>query len=142
MEKQVRVGVGVIIVKPSGSILLGKRTGAHGEGEWSLPGGHLEWRESFEDCCRREIKEETDIDIVDEICPISFTNDIFDKEDLHYVTLFFWTKVLENVEAKIMESDKCLEWRWCRLGCELPDPLFAPLDHLLKVDGVRDIILS
>ena len=40
-----RVGVGVIVQR-DGRILLGKRLGAHGEGTWALPGGHLEFGES------------------------------------------------------------------------------------------------
>lgn len=51
-------GVGVIIVNPQGEILLGKRCGSHAP-FWSIPGGHLEAGETFEQCARREIAEET-----------------------------------------------------------------------------------
>src|SRR5215469_4737907 len=44
-----KVGVGVMILK-DGKVLIGKRKGAHGAGEWAWPGGHLEYMESFEDC--------------------------------------------------------------------------------------------
>src|SRR5438132_223143 len=57
-----QVGVGVIILK-EGKVLLGKRTGSHGAGEYSTPGGHLDYLESFEDCGRRETKEECGLDI-------------------------------------------------------------------------------
>ena len=59
--KRPSVGVGVFVYNMDGKILLGKRKGAHGAGEWSLPGGHLEFNESFERCCEREVMEETGI---------------------------------------------------------------------------------
>lgn len=34
-------------------------------------------------------------------------------------------------EAKIMEPDKCEEWRWCDWN-NLPSPLFIPIQNLLK----------
>lgn len=37
------------------------RKGSHGDGEWALPGGHLEMGESFEQCAVREVEEETGI---------------------------------------------------------------------------------
>jgi ADP-ribose pyrophosphatase YjhB (NUDIX family) len=54
------VGVSVLLIE-NGALLLGKRgpsTGA-AQGWLSTPGGRLEIDESFEDCARREFKEET-----------------------------------------------------------------------------------
>lgn len=48
-----KVGIGVMIFK-DGKVLLGKRKGSHGDGEYSFPGGHLNYMESFEDCAQRE----------------------------------------------------------------------------------------
>jgi len=124
MNKRPSIGVGVMVINPGFQVLLGKRQGSHGSGEWSLPGGHLEWNESFGDCCRREVEEETGI-VIGEIEPISFTNDIFEKESLHYVTLFFKTRL-----SSYIEPDKCVEWGWFYLH-NLPDPLFLPLHNFL-----------
>ena len=57
-----RVGVGVFVWK-DGKFLMGQRIGKHGQGSWSVPGGWLEHRESFEDCAKREIAEETGMEI-------------------------------------------------------------------------------
>jgi 8-oxo-dGTP diphosphatase len=51
-----------MIVK-NGSVLLGKRKGSHGEGEYAFPGGHLEYMESFEQCAHRETLEECGVEI-------------------------------------------------------------------------------
>src|SRR3989344_8808484 len=52
-----KVGIGIFLIK-DGHILLGRRKGSHGEGEYALPGGHFELGESFEDCVLRELAEE------------------------------------------------------------------------------------
>ena len=41
-----KTGIAVMIMK-DGKVLLGKRKGAHGAGEFAFPGGKLEWGESF-----------------------------------------------------------------------------------------------
>ena len=41
MEKQVRLGVGVLVFDLAGKAVLMKRTGSHGEGTWAPPGGLL-----------------------------------------------------------------------------------------------------
>ena len=107
-----RVGVGVILPRDD-KVLLGKRKGSHGAGTWSFPGGHLEPGESFEDCCRRETLEETGIK-VGKLIPVGFTNDIFEEEKLHYVTLYFMSENFEG-EPELMEPDKCEEWGWYAL---------------------------
>ena len=40
-------------------ILLGKHKDDHGTGEYAVPGGDLDYMESFEDCGKRETFEET-----------------------------------------------------------------------------------
>ena len=122
-----RVGIGVII-KDGNKILLGKRKNAHGEGYWSFPGGHLEFGETIEQCAARELAEETGLILMDPII-CATTNDLFQKEDKHYVTLFVqgsYKGVLENCEPH-----KCEGWKW--FSCdELPDKLFLPIQNLLR----------
>src|SRR5262245_11299947 len=56
------VGVGAVIVR-DGKALIIKRAHEPRKGEWSLPGGLLELGESLIDAVKREIKEETSLDI-------------------------------------------------------------------------------
>ena len=59
-----RVGVGVVLFcVQTGEILVGKRKGSHGSGQWALPGGALEWKETSSSCAKRELREETGIDL-------------------------------------------------------------------------------
>ena len=128
MNDEVRVGVGVIMLR-NGRFLLGHRIGSHGAETWAPPGGHLEMGESIESCARREVLEETGLKI-GAVKKLGFTNDIFEAEEKHYVTLFVVASCDEG-EAKVMEPDKCTQWRWCEFD-DLPQPLFLPLVNLLK----------
>ena len=123
-----KVGVGVIIIKDN-KVLLGKRKGSHGAGSWSFPGGHLEFNEEIEECAVREVREETGIEIKN-IRRLTFTNDIFEKEKKHYVTLFVISDYASG-KVKVMEPEKCEKWEWFEWD-KLPKPLFIPIQNLLK----------
>lgn len=122
-----RVGIGVFVLK-DGKFLIQKRQGSHGEGSWSLPGGHLEFGESFEDTARREVKEETDLNITN-IRFVAVTNDVFVDENKHYVTVWMLSDWLDG-ELLNMEPQKCTQQRWITFE-ELPEPLFLPWRQLL-----------
>ncbi len=125
-----KVGVGVFIIK-SNKVLLGKRKNAHGEGSWSFPGGHLEINESWEECAKRESLEETGLHISN-IRFATVTNDIFQFEQKHYITLFMIADY-QSGEPELMEPDKCEKWEWFEWDDKkLPHPLFLPIQNLLK----------
>lgn len=126
-EKRPYIGVAVIVVRDE-RVLLGKRKNAHGAGTWQFPGGHLEYGESIEACARRELLEETGLCAVN-LRTGPFTNDFFEDEQKHYVTLFVIADHAAG-EARVMEPDKCCCWDWFRWS-ELPTPHFLPVANLL-----------
>jgi 8-oxo-dGTP diphosphatase len=121
------VGIGVCVIK-DGKVLLGKRTNTHGEGCWSFPGGHLEMYESWYDCSKREVLEETGLQIKNPVFA-GITNDIFPEEKKHYITLFI-EAYFDSGELRIMEPEKCSEWQWFNWE-SLPEPLFHPINNLI-----------
>jgi 8-oxo-dGTP diphosphatase len=123
-----QVGIGVI-VRRQGKVLLGLRQGSHGAGSWAFSGGHLEFGESLEETARREVAEETGLRI-ENVLAVTFTNDIFIKENKHYVTLFV---VADSVvgEPQVLEPEKCKQWQWFPWN-DLPQPRFLALQNLLK----------
>ena len=129
-SKQPRVGVGVF-VRNGDQLLFGKRKGAHGVGTWSLPGGHLEFGESIEDCARREVLEEAGLTL-GAVSLGPYTNDIMHDEDKHYITLFVLGEY-DGGEPEICEPLKLEEWRWVHWN-DLPQPLFIPIENLLKAN--------
>ncbi len=128
MESRPKVGVGVIIIK-NNRVLLGKRKGSHGEGTWCFPGGHLEFNEEITDCAKREVMEETGIKIRD-LSIATITNDIFEKEKKHYITIYVLSRY-DSGNLKVMEPEKCEKWSWFEWN-RLPSPLFLPTKNLLK----------
>jgi 8-oxo-dGTP pyrophosphatase MutT (NUDIX family) len=57
---------------------------------WSLPGGKLEPDESIEQCLKREIKEETGLDIITK--ELLYVTDRFFGTDIHLVHMSFLVK--------------------------------------------------
>ncbi len=128
MEQRPKVGIGVIIVKDD-KVLMQKRINAHGDQTWSFPGGHLEFNEQPEEGAVRESLEEFGITIKDPKI-VAVTNDVFSKENKHYVTIFVLSESFEG-EVSIKEPDKCERWSWFSWE-NLPQPLFVPIINLLK----------
>lgn len=133
-----KVGIGVLIFKGK-KILLGKRTGSHGADTWAPPGGHLEFRESFENCAVREVKEETGLDITSPEF-LAVTNDIFEEENKHYVTIFMVAQHPEGQAVENLEPQKTTSWDWFDIK-SVPDQLFLPLNDLLSGEG-RNVLLE
>jgi 8-oxo-dGTP diphosphatase len=134
VKERPRVGVGVLVMR-DGNVLLGRRLGAHGEGSWAPPGGNLEYGESVEACARREVREETGLDL-DGLSRGPYTEDLFEPEGKHYVTLFVVARALAG-EPTVREPARCATWQWFR-WTELPTPLFLPLESLHRRGFVPD----
>lgn len=113
------VGVGVMIFKGN-KILMSKRKGSHGEGEYAFPGGHLEYMEKIEDCARRETKEECGIEIKD--IKFQFAAASRKYAPKHYVHIGVTAK-WKSGEPRVLEPEKTENWGWYNLK-KMPDPIF------------------
>ncbi len=120
IENRPKVGVGVMILK-EGKVLMTKRKGSHGSGEYSFPGGHLEYMESFEDCAIRETKEECGLRIKN--IRFLYVTNVKKYAPKHYVHIGLvadWA----NGEAKTLEPEKAGEWKWFDLNKLPKGPIF------------------
>ena len=133
--KSPKVGVGVFIIK-DGKFLMGKRQGAHGAGSWSVPGGHLEWHETFAETAIRETREEVGLEI-ENLRFGAVTNDHFIEEDKHYITIWMLSDWKSGTPVSV-EPDKFIELRWCTMNT-LPAPLFLPWNQLLNSSFIEQI---
>ncbi|MCS7139296.1 MAG: NUDIX hydrolase [Candidatus Nezhaarchaeota archaeon] len=57
------LAVDALVVRRGGSIVLVKRKRPPYEGFWALPGGFVEYGEAVEEAVKREVKEETGLDV-------------------------------------------------------------------------------
>jgi 8-oxo-dGTP diphosphatase len=126
LSKDIQACVGVMIQK-DGKILLGKRSGKHAPGEYSFPGGRIEYMESFECAVKRETEEEAGIKIKDikfqciaNIDRYSYRHDI--------VTGFLaeW----ESGDEKTDKEERIGDWDWYDID-NLPSPIFLPTQIII-----------
>lgn len=121
-------GVGVVIEDPKRRVLLGKRVNTIGEGTWAAPGGRFKEGESIEECAKREVLEETSMNIYD---PQIFAEVDVVAYNCRLVTTAVVTKRYEG-QPRIIKGGKHSEWRWFYLN-ELPEPLFVPAQKILEI---------
>ena len=127
--KKMGIGVGVVVLNEQGDILLGLRNDDKikadslfsGEGTWTLPGGKLDFGETFEVAAKRELLEETNI-VATQVEVFCFNNDI--NENAHFVTVGVVVKKYEG-HVIAMEPDEIVKWAWFNIN-NLPANLFLP----------------
>ena len=111
--KRPMVGVGAILLR-RGSVLMAQRGKEPLKGWWSLPGGALEIGESLADAVRREVREETGL----EIEPVGVF-EIFErilrdgegKPEYHYVLIDYICRV---TGGRLMPGDDVCAVEWVR----------------------------
>jgi ADP-ribose pyrophosphatase YjhB (NUDIX family) len=123
------VTVGALIFDLSGRVLM-VRTHKWSN-LWGIPGGKVNWGETCLDALRREIKEETDLQV--EQIEFALVQDcIHSKEfyrDAHFVLLNYTCQSVG--EQKVSLNDEAREFRWVSLEEALAMPVNQPTRTLL-----------
>ncbi len=98
---------------------------------WGIPGGKIKWGETCADALRREIKEETNLDITG-ISFVLVQDCIHSKEfyrDAHFVLLNYTCRCEGLRDVKL--NDEGREFRWVSLEHALEMPINQPTRRLL-----------
>jgi 8-oxo-dGTP diphosphatase len=123
VNREIKIGCEAFIIKDN-KILLGLRKNCFGEGTWGLPGGHLEFQEKIVEAVKRELQEEIGVDFAEENFKLAkVLDDIHKDSDRHYLHFSFEVEYA-NQEIKLMEPDRCVEWRFFDIK-NLPE-IFPP----------------
>jgi len=137
--KYPRIGVGVLLLRPDGAFVVGRRKSSHGAGQLALPGGALEWRESLATCASRETLEECGL-VIDErawTIPHAIAESVIDERN-HWLTVFASAAVDADATPENREPHKCEGWSFTTMAevQEMierdPESVFLPLRLLAK----------
>jgi nucleoside triphosphatase len=104
--------VGAVILNPEGKILLCK---SHKwENKWVIPGGHIELGEKMEDALRREIHEETGLEIYSAKL-LGIKESIF-SDTFHEPKHFIFIDYLCRTNSSLVTlNDEAQEYAWVKL---------------------------
>lgn len=124
------VTVGSLIFDSSGRVLM-IRTHKWSN-LWGIPGGKIKWGETGEEALRREIKEETNLD-VEAIRFVLIQECIHSKEfyrDAHFILLNYTCRCEGN--QNVVLNHEAQEFRWATVEEAFAMPLNEPTRTLLK----------
>lgn len=139
------VGVGALIFNEEGHLLLSLRgeKAKNERGKWEIPGGAVEFGETFEQALKRELKEELGIEI-EVLEMLQMCDHIIQDEKQHWVAPTFLCKIIKGVPV-ILEPQKCDQIGWFTLeeAQKLPLSIVTKQDiAILKKRGQQENIGS
>lgn len=83
------LSIAAAVVRRGDEILMVLQAGPGGEPVWSIPGGRIEPGELVVDALRREVLEETGIDVTDP-GRVAFLAQVEDRKDGYFATVWTW----------------------------------------------------
>jgi len=97
VQYEIRVGVGAIVKRSDGKLLLGKRNVVDNRGAWELFGGLVGPNETLEAAVIRQVREETGIEIKRLSIVATYVRD-FDRKHVKNVGLCYLCEYLSGEE--------------------------------------------
>ena len=106
------VGVGGVVIDRDRALLI-RRGSEPLKGEWSIPGGLLELGEELVAGVRRELKEETGLDVEPRECILVFDRIMREGERVkyHYVIVDY---LCRRVRGRVRPASDVVDARWVR----------------------------
>jgi ADP-ribose pyrophosphatase YjhB (NUDIX family) len=122
------VGVAAVVFDVRGQVLLVQRGREPSRGAWGLPGGLIDIGEALVDAVRREVLEETGLDVEVRDLLAAFEPIIRDSEgrvEYHYVVLDYWA-LARSGEAAPSDDAAAVAWVDARDAAALASYRLAP----------------
>ena len=118
--------VGVAIVLLDGDrVLLARRARGPYKGDWCFPCGYVEWEEDVREAAKREMLEETGLEV--EVGPVYAVHSNFHDPNSHTVGIWFQGSVLGG-ELQAGDDVDMVEYMPLE---RLPDNMAFPTDRLV-----------
>jgi nucleoside triphosphatase len=120
MQQYPEPTVGALIFNAEGKLFL--MSSHKWKCKWVVPGGHIELGERMEDALRREVKEETNLDIYD-------TEFLYDERFWKPSHFIFFDYVCRTDSTDVTLNDEAEEYVWVTLD----EALTLPVEHYTAV---------
>jgi len=139
-----KVGLGIFVFNSSSNkFLVGKRIK---EKCFGLPGGKLEYGETFEGCAQRELQEETNLNIDESRFKYLCSFNCINREiEYHWVEIFMIVHINSEEEKYIKNNElhKSEDWVWVDLeqiqNINDNNQLFIGLKTFLKKYNIHSL---
>jgi nucleoside triphosphatase len=118
--------VGALVFDPEGRLFL-MRTHKW-KGKYVLPGGHIELGERMTEALKREVKEETDLDIYD-LEFICFQECVYDERFWQKRHFIFFDYACKTDSTEVILNDEAQDYVWATLD----EAATLPVEHYTQV---------
>jgi 8-oxo-dGTP pyrophosphatase MutT (NUDIX family) len=136
-EAQFWIGVHGVIIREGGRVLVLRRARAmvYRPSHWDLPGGHLAADEEIQDCLRREIAEETGLEV-----KIGALLGFNKASHGPYVQIFFACRTSEAIDEIKLRPDEHDAAQWLTIAQMRQLPTLIPYLAAILNRGMLDRI--
>lgn len=125
------VSIDAVIIKDD-KVLLVQRGVEPNKGFWGVPGGYVGWDESSEGTVKREVKEETNLEVTD----VKLVG-VYSSPTRHPKQVINIVYLVSVKDGNLKHGDDALDTKWFFLS-ELPDPM--ALDHRQNIQDAMKLL--
>ena len=125
-----------VLIERDNHFVLGKRISKSlGHGQWCMPCGYVEYQEDYLSAARREVKEETTVDVRIKSIISVVTNYL--KPNIHSLVTVLSAEI---VSGEIQAADGMEEVAWFPYTGEFPEMAFEADTHIISRYFETDLV--